>query len=230
MSLKPRYRKGDRIGGRYLVHQALLGGMGEVYLCLDLEENLPLALKTFQARYFTNPHIRQLFAHEVGTWVALEKHANIVRCFLMDTIENQPFMFLEWVAGEEGRGTDLRSWLRGGPLDLRTALDFIIDICRGLTHAQAKEPGIVHRDLKPENILVAQGRVAKITDFGLASLIRQSGLELAPEASANTGRQTMFGARGVVGTPPYRPPSSGVGKPATSVPISMLWGASSTSY
>jgi hypothetical protein len=26
---QPRYKKGDKIGGRYLVNQALMGGMGE---------------------------------------------------------------------------------------------------------------------------------------------------------------------------------------------------------
>jgi hypothetical protein len=41
---KPRYQPGDRIGGRYQMHQALMGGMGEVYLCLDLETDLPAAL------------------------------------------------------------------------------------------------------------------------------------------------------------------------------------------
>jgi tetratricopeptide (TPR) repeat protein len=213
MSLQPRYRKGDRIGGRYLVHQALLGGMGEVYLCLDLEQNYPYALKTFQARYLTNQRIRQLFAHEVGTWVALEQHPNIVRCFGLAMLDNQPFMVLEWAAGEEGRGADLRSWLRRGRLDVRMALDVTIDICRGLIHAQAKQPGIVHRDLKPDNILVTQGRVAKITDFGLASLVQQTGLELALEPSTSSRRQTMIGARGVVGTPPYMAPEQWRGEP-----------------
>jgi hypothetical protein len=32
MQNQPRYQKGDKIGGRYLVHQTLMGGMGEVYL------------------------------------------------------------------------------------------------------------------------------------------------------------------------------------------------------
>ncbi len=41
MSRQPRYRKGDTIGNRYLVHQALKGSMGEVYLCLSLKEDVP---------------------------------------------------------------------------------------------------------------------------------------------------------------------------------------------
>ena len=36
MKPQPHYQRGDRIGGRYQIHQALMGGMGEVYLCLDL--------------------------------------------------------------------------------------------------------------------------------------------------------------------------------------------------
>jgi hypothetical protein len=51
-----RYRKGDTIGGRFFVHQALQGGMGEVYLCLDLKESYPCALKTFQQKYHFDLH------------------------------------------------------------------------------------------------------------------------------------------------------------------------------
>ena len=178
MKPQPRYKPGDKIGGRYQVHQALMGGMGEVYLCLDLETIHPYALKTFQQRYQTGTQrLRQAFKKEVATWVALEKHPNIVRCYAMETLDNQPFMILEWISGEEGKGADLRGWLRHGPLDLQTALDFAIDICRGLVHAQEKQPGLVHRDLKPENILIAQSGLAKITDFGLTQIVKQTGLE-----------------------------------------------------
>ena len=72
----------------------------------------------------------------------------------MDTLDNLPFMVLEWVASNENWGTDLRSWLRHGPFDLVSALRFTIGIVRGLQHASAKVPGIVHRDLKPDNVLL----------------------------------------------------------------------------
>jgi len=89
MRPKPCYQPGDKIGGRYQVHQALMGGMGGVYLCLDLETIQPYALKTFQQRYLTDTQrLRQAFEKEVATWVALEKHPSIVRCFYMDTLGN----------------------------------------------------------------------------------------------------------------------------------------------
>jgi len=213
MRSQPRYQPGDRIGGRYQVHQALMGGMGEVYLCLDLETNLPFALKTFQQRYWTSLRLRAAFENEVATWVALEKHPNIVRCFLMDIVDNQPFMFLEWIAGDESRGTDLRSWLRHGPLGLQLALDFAIGICRGLMHAQEKQPGIVHRDLKPENILVTQSQLAKITDFGLATVLQRAGLDITHEAEGETNeRQHLLSQKGLVGTPLYMAPEQWLGE------------------
>ncbi len=200
---KPRYQPGDRIGGRYKVHEVKMGGMGEVYLCFDQKEQYPYALKTFQQRYLNAPRLRKVFEEEVTTWVGLEKHPNIVHCYWMSDLDNQPFMILDWIFGDEGKGADLRSWLRYGSLDIPIALNVVIDICRGLNHAQKKQPGLVHRDLKPDNILVAEGRLAKVTDFGLAQIVESAGLEIEGEAD---GRQSLVGKGGITGTPAYMAP------------------------
>jgi tetratricopeptide (TPR) repeat protein len=207
-----RYREGDKIGGRYLVHKALAGGMGEVYLCLDLHETMPLALKTFQARYLASRKARELFEREAATWVALEKHPNIVRCFYMEKLDNIPFLLLEWVAGGEGPGADLRDLLsRGGPFEPRRALEFTLDVCRALEHAQKKVPGFVHCDIKPENILVAQGQLAKLTDFGLAKVVREARLAQIDELAPAAGGRWQVSSAG--GTPPYMAPEQWLGQP-----------------
>jgi len=113
----------------------------------------------------------------VNHWVKLEKHPNIVRCYILKTVDHLPFMFLEWIAGDKTKGTSLREWLRHGPLELRQSMEIVIDICRGLIHAEQKRPGFVHRDLKPGNILMTPDGTAKITDFGLATVMQESGVE-----------------------------------------------------
>ena len=214
-----RYHRGDRIGGRYQVHEVLRGGMGEVYLCLDQQEHEPCALKTFQQRYQIGQEIRQRFEREAYTWILLEKHPHIVRCFFLETLDYQPFLRLEWVAGEKGRGTDMRSWLQRGPLEPKQALEATIDICRGLEYAHAKIPGLVHRDLKPENVLVAQGGIAKITDFGLAKLVQEAEIATSESAEGNSdvssdlGRQRLTNVGGIVGTPAYMAPEQWRGDP-----------------
>src|SRR5262249_45021600 len=56
-----------------------------------------------------------------------------------------------------------------GALPVRKAIDYGVQIARGL--AAAHEKGIVHRDLKPENVFISTGGQAKILDFGLAKLL-----------------------------------------------------------
>ena len=179
--------------------------MGEVYLCIDLETGTPRALKTFQERFLANQRVRELFKREVSTWISLGSHPHIVRCYLMETIEYQPFMHLEWIVGDQTRGVDLRKWVNGYPLSLRLGLDIAIDICRGLIHAGSKQPGIVHRDLKPENILIGADWVAKITDFGLARISEEM-LNSTSAAAITANKHILRNGSLVAGTPHYMAP------------------------
>ncbi|XP_053319588.1 macrophage colony-stimulating factor 1 receptor [Spea bombifrons] len=52
------------------------------------------------------------------------------------------------------------------PLDLYDLLNFSLQIAQGMNFLAAKS--CIHRDVAARNVLVAQGRVAKICDFGLA--------------------------------------------------------------
>ena len=199
-----RYRKGGRIGDRYLVHPALRRWHGRRSTCASTleEEDLPPRRPGPPAGdTLTSPKAMEYFEREVATWAALEKHPNIVRCHYLDKFENIPFLFLEWVAGEERLcAPDLRvGWFRRDRLEPTSPPQSSPSMsAAALEHARRRVPGLVHCDIKPENVLVAQGRLAKLTDFGLAKLVRQAGASRPPKNSPATvgGRWHVASRRG----------------------------------
>ena len=201
-----RYRKGDYIGEHYFVYDALAGGMGEVYLCLDLKDDsdiIPIALKTFRAQ--TGQDLQSQFYNEVLNWIALEAHSNIVQCYTLLSLDQVQFMLLEWVHNESKKGTSLEEWLQYGPISVELVVKFASDIVAGLQYINTKVPGLVHRDLKPSNILIDDSLTAKITDFGLAAVIAKS--DWPDETNSNTillKQSTRIG--NIVGTPLYMAP------------------------
>ena len=75
-----------------------------------------------------------------------------------------------YLVSELLEGSTLREPRQRGALPIRKAIDYGVQIARGLA---AHEKGIVHRDLKPENVFVTKDGRAKILDFGLARLLPQ---------------------------------------------------------
>ncbi len=163
-----RYKIGDKIGGRYEVLAIHRGTMGVVYGTFDQKEKLPRALKTLQQRYVSDSKMRDLFAAEALTWVKLEKHPFIVRAYLVERFDAQPYVITEYIRGQKNMGGDLRGWLGHPRLTLPIAVEMALQIAQGMQHAVRKVPGLLHRDLKPANILVDDRARAMVTDFGLA--------------------------------------------------------------
>ena len=224
-----QYHTGDKIGGQYLVFEVKRGGMGEVYLCFDLKNSEPYALKTVQKRYINDPMAHARFSAEARNWIDLGRHPHIVRCYSLREIEHQDFLILEWVKGTRGFATDLGTLLQQGPMDVRHALELAIQVARGLVYVSEKMPGLVHGDLTPGNILISEGYVAKITDFGLAQVsgeahegvIAGTSPYMAPEQwrGDQLDARTDIYAFGcllyhmLTGNPPFAVPAEGVGDP-----------------
>lgn len=222
------WQVGDKIKGRYEIFQILGGpsksGMGIVYVCYDPESKSAFALKTFQDRYLQDKAARDRFTLEAESWVKLEKHYNIVRAFFVETIEGRPYILIEYVVGDEQYGTDLSGWIYGGGLqkdgkpNLPLILNFSIQFCHGMMHAQQKfyEMGkiFVHRDIKPQNTLVSQDKVVKVTDFGLVKTFTELGEDIPSEfVGGERNRRLNWSKSGnVCGTPPYMSPEQCRGK------------------
>ncbi len=156
------YAPGTRIGQYEITGRPLMGGMGIVYLCLDLEQDRPVALKTFKPEYLPDRAARDRFLREGTHWVDLSCHPHVVRCYRVLRIDPEVYLVLELVAKEQGRDdASLRSWLTPGrPLPVETALLFALQIVRGIAHAASVIPGLVHCDQPPARHRLRAGECA----------------------------------------------------------------------
>jgi formylglycine-generating enzyme required for sulfatase activity len=187
--------------GEYEVQKLVgSGGMGEVYCAHDSRLNRDVAIKVLPPFLSNDPDRLRRFEQEARAAAALN-HPNILVVHQMGTYENTPYMVCELLEGDT-----LRRLLVTGPLPLRKAVDYGVQVTHGL--AAAHEKGIIHRDLKPENLFVTTDGRVKILDFGLAKLMRP---QAAPDPSAAL-EATQPGM--VMGTVGYMSPEQVRGQPA----------------
>ena len=171
------------------------GGMGEVYRARDSVLKREVAIKVLPSFVSQDPDRLRRFEHEAQATAALN-HPNILAVYQFGAYEGAPYLVSELL-----EGVTLRQYLQRGPTPVRKAIDYSIQIARGL--AAAHEKGIVHRDLKPENIFVTKNGRVKILDFGLARLT-QALVTSADAATVTLQDQTDPGA--VLGTVGYMSP------------------------
>jgi Tol biopolymer transport system component len=176
--------------------------MGEVYRARDERLKRDVAIKVLPASLSQDPDRLKRFEQEAQAAGALN-HPNITAVYDLGSHDGAPYIVTELLEGET-----LRSRLGSGALSSRKAIDYAIQIAKGL--AAAHEKGIVHRDLKPENLFVTKDGRIKILDFGLAKLKTEK------DGETKTDLRTVSGTEpGVVlGTMGYMSPEQVRGKPA----------------
>ena len=57
-------------------------------------------------------------------------------------------------------------------IPMNVKLSILHEVCLGLRYLHSRNPAIIHRDLTPNNILLSYNLEAKITDLGVAKIIR----------------------------------------------------------
>ncbi|KAL5759451.1 hypothetical protein ACOSP7_017976 [Xanthoceras sorbifolium] len=129
----------------------------------------PVAIKRILPSLSDDRLVIQDFRHEVNLLVKL-RHPNIVQ-FLGAVTEKKPLMLIT----EYLRGGDLHKYLKEkGALSPSTAVNFALDIARGMAYLHNEPNVIIHRDLKPRNVLLVNSSAdhLKVGDFGLSKLIK----------------------------------------------------------
>ena len=136
--------------------------MGEVYLARDPKINRDVAIKVLPPTFSSDAERLRRFELEVQASGKLN-HPNILAVYDVQIHNGSPYIVYELLEGET-----LRQRLHRGSLPSRKAIDYGLQIARGLTAAHEK--GIIHRDLKPDNLFITQDDRIKILDFGLAKV------------------------------------------------------------
>ncbi|KAF2924061.1 hypothetical protein DAI22_07g240600 [Oryza sativa Japonica Group] len=129
----------------------------------------PIAVKRILPSLSDDRLVIQDFKHEVNLLIKL-RHPNIVQ-FLGAVTETKPLMLVT----EFLRGGDLHQYLKEkGALAPATAVNFALDIARGMAYLHNEPNVVIHRDLKPRNILLVNSAAnhLKVGDFGLSKIIK----------------------------------------------------------
>jgi non-specific serine/threonine protein kinase len=160
--------------GKTVAHYRILaklgeGGMGVVYKAEDMKLKRHVALKFLSPELTRDAEAKERFIREARAASSLD-HPNI--CTIHGINETEEGRMYIVMGSYEGK--TLADRLSKGPLAVEDAVDYTVQIARGL--ARAHEEGITHRDIKPANIIVTDRGEVKILDFGLARLTGQAQL------------------------------------------------------
>src|ERR1700736_2853146 len=187
MSLAP----GVRLGPYEILAPLGAGGMGEVYRARDGKLDRDVAVKVLPQSVAADPDTLARFEREAKAVAALS-HPNILAIHDFGNQDGIAYAVTELLEGET-----LREKLDGGPISQKHAVDYALQIGRGLSAAH--ERGVVHRDLKPENVFVTRDGHVKILDFGLAKRLEAGApgeRTNAPTSSGHTQPGTVMGSVG----------------------------------
>src|SRR5579872_2216043 len=155
--------KGLVLGNYVLLDKIGAGAMGMVFKAQHRRMKRLVAVKVLPHPAMKDPNIVKRFKREVEAAAKLT-HPNIVAAFDADEFNGTHFLVMEYV-----EGVDLAKYVKEhGPLPVDKALNYILQVARGLEHAHAQ--GIVHRDIKPANLLLDKQDAIKILDMGLARI------------------------------------------------------------
>ena len=179
---------GTRLGPYEILSPLGAGGMGEVYKAKDTRLDRSVAVKVLPQLLATDREALSRFEREAKAVAALN-HPNILSLHDFGKEGDTAFAVTELLEGES-----LRQRLDNGPIPRRRAVEYAIQIAKGL--AAAHEKGIVHRDLKPENLFVTKDGRVKILDFGLAKVVVRETTQTSAPTTAGTEPGTVMGTVG----------------------------------
>jgi serine/threonine-protein kinase len=182
------------LGGHYrLVREIGTGGMGRVFEAVDTQTGERVAAKIMFSRSEADLHALRRFQQE-GDVLATLHHEHIVKVKGTFIEEHASCIIMELLEGQS-----LGQLMQDGQLPLDRIKHLVTQVAAALAYAH--EQHIIHRDIKPDNVMVVGEDQVKVTDFGIARMLRPP-LTLASLTSTGL----------TLGTPLYMAPEQIEGK------------------
>ena len=151
--------------GNFLLERELgRGGMGGVYMGRDKMLDRPVAVKVMLKEYGADAEFVEKFKREAQAAARLI-HPNIAQIYSYGIADGMPYIAMELVPGGS---LDKLMQNSGSSIDIPR----VMKICEQVAQALrcAADQGLVHGDVKPENVLLDANGNAKLVDFGLAAM------------------------------------------------------------
>ena len=159
---------GTLLGNRYRLESELgRGGMGVVYKAFDTKLERAVAIKLLPEALARNTKAVKLLKQEANISLTLT-HPNIVRLINFEETDSEVYLVMEYIEGESLADMLLEK----KKLSADEALGISRQVLEALSYAHTKK--VVHRDLKPANIIITPQGEAKVLDFGIARLIKET--------------------------------------------------------
>ena len=144
------------------------GSFGSVYLAKHKVTKAEYAIKAIDKRNKTNQEEKPYFRREVEVMYKIH-HPNVVKLYGHFEDNNYCYFVMEYIS--KGNVYNLLPTDKKKRLSTKIASSLIKDVISAVYFLHHMTPPIIHRDIKPENVLLAEGLIAKLTDFGWSNYI-----------------------------------------------------------
>ncbi len=168
-----------KIGPYTILDRIARGGWADVYRARRSSRDPVVCLKQIRSEFSQSVDFVMLFLREIDIAERL-RHPNVVPVY--EHGEDQGYYYtMELVDG-----CDLNDLLKeNAPLDPPLVSYLARELAKALVYIHHRDPAtggqaLVHADISPHNVLLSREGEVKLSDFGIARALSQSGAETMP--------------------------------------------------
>lgn len=167
----------DKFDNYQLLSKIATGGMAEIFLAKHINSpvnSMPIAIKKVLKQFSSNTALIKMFLAEARI-ICNINHENIVRIYDFGKYEEQYFIAMEYVFGQNLGSILNKLGQKGSKMPLNLTIEVLLGVLSGLDHAHNTKDkngiflNVVHLDMNPNNILISYDGKIKVVDFGIAN-------------------------------------------------------------